>query len=293
MDMKTTRNRFAEFVGAETLDRFMDALHNKPTCRRRLFHWQERLWDDFRSRHQIEEMAHVQLLELFTYCHLHDEELEAEIPEENMSYHDHRRAKGTYSLREAYRRVTAGYFPFAAYEEISLDPAQPARSSHCARCCDALRDYRNKTHLATMTLSDYDKCVCDMEEECVEIYDRLGEDSAVGRLEGLAVYYFERRVTEQASDSALAGLVATLDETGRGLLCAADLILDEAPLDGLRAFIDRDRARSEKIEIDAGENLKRLEKLFDLEAAGEGDRRILTECQWLYIALNEFHGEPS
>ncbi len=288
MDKKTIRNRFAEFVGAETIDRFMDSLHNKPTCRTRLFHWQEKLWDDFRSRYQIEELSHDRILELFAYCHRHDRDLKEGIPDETKSYHDRKREQGTHFLREAYRRVAARYFPFAAHEEIAIETAQPARSRHCTRCCDELQGYRNKAHHATMTLADYDKYVCDMEAESVAIYDRLGEDSGVGRLEGLALYFFERRVTERATDPALTGLAATLDETGRGLLCAADLMLDEAPLNSLRAFVE-----GETITIDAGKNLEKLKELFDLQVGNAADRRILRECRWLYIALNEFHRESS
>jgi|GEM_PF-5170772 len=293
MNKKTIRNQFAEFAGAETLDRFMDALHNNPACRTRLLFWQEKLWGDFAAKHQIEELRHDELFKLFTYCHRHDEDLQEGVPEEVGSFHDRMRGEGTHFLREAYRRVAARYFPFAAYEEVRVDPDQPARPAHCARCCDALGDYRNKSHHATMTLADYDKYVCDLETGCVEIYDRLGEDSGVGRLEGLALYYLDRRVTRKDSDSALAEQVALLDETARALICAADLIVDEASLDTLRAFVEQHRARPDTIECDAGQNLKQLETLFDLEADGDEDRSILRDCQWLYIALNEFHRESS
>ncbi len=291
MNKKTVRNQFVRFAGADALDRFMDALHNKPACRTRLLYWQEKLWEDFRARQRIDALAHDRILDLFTYCHRHDRDLEAGIPEEIGAYHAAMSEKGSYFLREAFRRVEARSFPFAVHRETGSDRSRPDRSSHCAACCDALLRFMNKAHQARMTLADYDKYVCDLEEEILEIYDRLGDESEVGRLEGLGLYFLERRVTAAASDPVLAGLASNLDETGRRLLSAADLLLDEAPLRSLRAFVEGERARSEGAPIDAARNLEELAALFDLEAGAEADRPILKNCQWLYIVLCEFHKE--
>lgn len=291
MNKAEIRSRFVEFVGAERLERFMVALHHKPTCRTRLFHWQEKLWEEFRERHQVGDLDHEQILDLFLYCPRHDRELEPDVTEEIRAYHDTRRGGGTYSLREAYRKVGARCFPFAAHDEISLDLSQPARSWHCPACCDELLRFRQKSHHAAMALADYDKFVCDMEEQALAIYERLGEDSEVGRLEGLGLYHVERRVTAEAADPALADLVALLDETARGLLCSADLLLDEEPLRPLREFVEDASGRTKGTEIDVEQNLKKLEALFDLEVKEKVDRSILTACRWLYFALSEIHGE--
>ncbi len=286
MDSMALRKLFAELAGAERLDRFMHQLHHNPKCRRELLYWQEMLWEDFRSQFQLEEMEHSRILELFRYCHRHEKELATGHPGEVKSYYDEHGETSSHFYREAYRRVEARYFPFADYREIDPDSFATDAPWHCTCCCAEKKLYVNGAHHEDLSLADYPKLVCDIEQQIVAIYDELGEESEVGRLEGLALYFYRRRVVGPASDPALAGLADRLIATGRALLAVADLLLDEAPFEALREYLG---TAASVIDVDG--NLESLKALFTLHVASPGDRSILRACRWLYIVVCELRSE--
>jgi hypothetical protein len=144
-----------------------------------------------------------------------------------------------------------------------------------------------RAHCAALSLADRDKAVCDIEQECLEIYDRLGEDFSGGRVEGLGLFYVGRRPDRPPADPGLAGLAARLDDTARTILAASDLLLEENPtLKKLGRFL-----QEKKDPIDVDEGRDSLKPLFSLEVKSDGDRETLQSCKWLYFVLCELRNE--
>ncbi len=287
MNKDHLRKRFAELAGPEKLDRFMAALHRNPVCRTRLLFWQEKLWERFRLQEGLPESTHPQILDLFTFCHRHGRELAEGVPEGPASYYDEHRERSSYFYRNAYQRVEARCFPFAAHREPETAPGKPGRARHCPDCRDEKGRYIRKEHHGNLSLEDRDKYVCDIEQEALEIYARLGEDSGVGRLEGLALYYFERRPTGTPVDPVLAGLADRLEETGRALLAGTDLFLEDDAFHPLREYL----RTGSGARIDPHAGLEELKALFTLEVEQPGDQRILERCRWMFFVLGEIWSE--
>jgi hypothetical protein len=134
MDRQSLRKQFAKFVGSETLDRFMFALHRNHVCRKRLLFWQEKLWGDFRAGRDVEEFEHVEILDLFTFCHLHEQELSAGTAGKASSYYEEHIYRSSFFYREAYRRLEWRCFPFAVYPPLEMGSVSGAPDRYCPEC---------------------------------------------------------------------------------------------------------------------------------------------------------------
>ena len=172
MDKIRIRKLFADFAGPDKFYRFMFKLNRNAACREgELFLWQEKLWESFLKTHQIEKMEQAEILDIFTYCHRHNEELVPGIPDNINNYFKQLSKKYP---RETHRRLAAKYFPYAAYAEPVSDPVfggqKPGKTWHCPACCKEVQAYIEKTHHKKILLEDYEKYVCDMEEDIYEHY---------------------------------------------------------------------------------------------------------------------------
>lgn len=211
MNKKEIRKRFADFVGPEKMDRFMKQLHHKPKCKTELLYWQEVLWERFLDEQELAPMTHHQILDLFFYCHRHNRDLNPGAPECPEGPPE----SASYFYKQAYQRVEDKYFPMHWLEGF-----------YCPDCVQEKQDFSKKTHQDEFQLDTYEKHVCDMEEECMEIYEQLG-DIGVGRLEGLSLYYLKHRMENNPK----------MDQAARWLMNSADLFIEDDPFEILREFL--------------------------------------------------------
>jgi len=69
MDRDELRETFRAFAGERRFKRFVHALNAR--CKRRLFYWQHKLWDEFVAASPAAAMSFDQLKGSFNFCELH------------------------------------------------------------------------------------------------------------------------------------------------------------------------------------------------------------------------------
>ncbi len=123
------REKFRNFIGNKTFQKFLTELNRIGPERTSLFYWQQKLWSEFENEFELEKAEFTTLLSYFRYCPVHNLELESElvavvdgesIDEEELT------------LIEFNSR-----FPFAnyiLYRRIGVDTIQEQKTYYCPQC---------------------------------------------------------------------------------------------------------------------------------------------------------------
>jgi hypothetical protein len=132
------RQKLKLFLGLDQYRRFISTL---PKTAEELFFWQEKLWNEFTSRHpQFASLKHADIKKSLKICSLHESEFETQ--ERVVSC-------GRIGLSKEYLAARDEFFPFAQHNlyDCKAEIERYVQVECCRQCCDVRESWMIRTPL--------------------------------------------------------------------------------------------------------------------------------------------------
>jgi hypothetical protein len=179
MDIGNVRAEFKRFAGPERYRKFVRFVGNQSRSKRRLFYWQEQLWDEFESKFPEARLSAEEILRAFCICDLHGCELEDLPPAES---------SGKIRWIPEYDQAKETLFPLARGRYLSCLQCDSARQTWIFENPDLCRILRCKT-----TYEDY----------CYRLIDKITDPRARADMMKQAEPRIKQRAAEIAAQMDL------------------------------------------------------------------------------------------
>ncbi|WP_426341351.1 hypothetical protein ACN9MZ_06180 [Pseudoduganella sp. S-14] len=133
LDVQLARDTMLATFGPDRYMKFVVALNGRCQQKRRMFFWQDEMWNQVQEQLGVRINDFSTITGLFRFCHVHNEELRQELVP--IGY-------GTRQATGNYIEAMESKFPYA--NEVYFGPSWHEKPKHCeVYFCDACRAAKN------------------------------------------------------------------------------------------------------------------------------------------------------